>query len=306
MSILNTIGKTPLIFLETLSKETGTNIYIKVEMFNPGASIKDRASYAYIQQALNRGDITKGGSVIEASSGNLGIGLALVCKQLGLNLTICMPESASIERRKLIKGLGANLMLSPAALGMKGALAMAEELMQKTSNAFRPNQFTNPDGPKIHYESTGPEIAQFAKENNIQVDAFVAGVGSGATFTGTGRYLKEQYPAVLLCPVEPAESAVLSGNPPAPHGIQGIGAGFIPEVMDTTLINEILQISTSNALETARELLSKESINAGISTGANVAAALILAKRPEFKGKNIITIACDTGERYMSTALFQD
>ena len=306
MSILNTIGKTPLVLLETLSKEKGANIYVKAEMFNPGGSIKDRASYTYIEQALKRGDVTKGGTIIEASSGNLGIGLALVCKQLGLNLTICMPESASIERRKLIKGLGATLLLSPAALGMKGALAMAEEMMAKTSNAFRPNQFTNPDGPKVHYESTGPEIATFAKENNFQIDAFVAGVGSGATFTGVGHYLKEKFPSIVLCPVEPAESSVLSGNPPTPHGIQGIGAGFIPEIMDTSLISEVLQARTSDALDTAKILLNKEGINAGISTGANVFAALTLAKRPEYKGKNIITIACDLGERYMSTALFQE
>jgi len=306
MSILNAIGKTPLIFLRTLSKETGANIYIKAEMFNPGGSVKDRASYAYMEQALKRGDIAKGGTVIEASSGNLGIGLALVCKQLGLNLTIYMPETASIERRKLIKGLGATLILSPAALGMKGALAMAEEMVSKTKNAFRPNQFANADGPKIHYESTGPEIANFAKEHTMQIDAFVAGVGSGATFTGVGRYLKEKFPHILLCPVEPAESAVLSGNPPAPHGIQGIGAGFIPEVMDIKLISEILKVSTSDAIKTAQDLLNKEGVNAGISTGANVFGALALARRSEFKGKNIITIACDLGERYMSTALFQE
>lgn len=306
MNILDSIGKTPLIFLKTLSEEAGANIYIKAEMFNPGGSIKDRASYAYITQALKRGDITNDGTVIEASSGNLGIGLALVCKQLGLKLKICMPETASIERRKIIKGLGAELVLSPASLGMKGAIAMAKEIMSKTTNAFFPNQFTNPDGPKIHYESTGPEIATFAKEQNIQLDAFVAGVGSGATFTGVGRYLKEQFPQIFLCPVEPAESAVLSGNPPAPHGIQGIGAGFIPKVMDTTLISEVLQSSVNDAINTARILLNKESINAGISTGANVFAALTLAKRSEFKGKNIVTIACDLGERYMSTALFQE
>ncbi len=306
MSILNTIGNTPLVFLKTLSKDAGANIYVKMEMFNPGGSVKDRASYAYIKQALARGDLLPGGTVIEASSGNLGIGLALVCKQFDLKLKVCMPESASLERRKLIKGFGAKLLLSPASLGMKGALSMADDLMAQSKNAFRPNQFTNPDGPRVHYENTGPEIVKAANKRGIHIDAFIAGVGSGATFTGTGRYLKELFPRVYLCPVEPTESAVLSGKEPAPHGIQGIGAGFIPEVMDTTLISEVLQASTTDAINTAQLLLETEGINAGISTGANVFAALMLAGRPEFAGKNIITIASDLGERYMSTALFQE
>lgn len=310
MNILDTIGKTPLILLEQISKEAGANIYVKLETFNPGGSIKDRASYAYLTNALERGEITKGDTVLEASSGNLAIGLALVCKQLGLQLTACMPETASIERRKLIKALGATIMLSPAALGMKGAIAFVDELEHAAhvegQKVFRPNQFQNEDGPKLHYEVTGPEIAAFTKENDIKLHAFVAGVGSGATFTGVGRYLKEIYPKIFLCPVEPEESAVISGKKPAPHGIQGIGAGFVPDILDKKLINETLTVSTEDAIAMAQRLFKEEGLNVGISSGANVLASFNLAKRSKFQGKNILTFACDTGERYMSTALFPD
>lgn len=304
MDILSSIGNTPLIYLQNLSKEAGANIYVKAEMRNPGGSIKDRASLAYIKDALATGKLTKDGTVIEATSGNLGIGLAVVCAELGIKLIVCMPESASIERRKLMQGLGAEIILTPASKGMSGAQEKAEELFGSTKNAYRPNQFSNPIGPKAHYETTGPEIYLEAQKNRIHIDAFVAGAGSGATFTGIGKYLKEQYPNIFLGIIEPEESAVLSGKPAAPHGIQGIGANFVPSIIDRSIISEILTVSTQTAKEFARKALKMDALNAGISSGANIAAAAALAKRPEFQGKNIITIACDTGERYMSTDLF--
>lgn len=304
MKIIDYIGNTPLLHLSTISEEVEADIYVKAEMFNPGGSVKDRAALAYIKGAMSRGELAKGDTVVEASSGNLGIGLAHICTQLGLYLKICMPESASIERRKIIQGFGAELVLSPAAQGMKGAMNLADEEAVNSPNTFRLNQFTNPDGPKIHYETTGPEILANAKEQGFTVDAFLTGVGSGATFSGVGRYLKEQNSNIFLAAVEPAESAVLSGNAPAPHGIQGIGAGFVPQVLDTTLIQEIFTVKTKEALQIARAILLTEGINVGISTGANVHAACALAQRPEWHGKKIVTMACDTGERYLSTALF--
>lgn len=304
MDILASIGNTPLIYLKNLSKEAGANIYVKAEMRNPGGSIKDRASLAYIKDALATGKLTKDGTVIEATSGNLGIGLAVVCAELGIKLVVCMPESASIERRKLMQGLGAEIVLTPAGKGMSGAQEKAEELFNTAKNAYRPNQFSNPIGPKAHYETTGPEIYAEAQKNNIHIDAFVAGAGSGATFMGIGKYLKEQYFHIFLGIIEPEESAVLSGKPAAPHGIQGIGANFVPSIIDRSIISEILTVSTQTAKEFARKSLKMDALNAGISSGANIAAAAALAKRPEFQGKNIITIACDTGERYMSTDLF--
>lgn len=304
MNIIESIGNTPLIHLKNLSEEAGANIYVKAEMRNPGGSIKDRASLAYIKDALAIGKLTKDGTVIEATSGNLGIGLAVVCAEMGIKLIVCMPESASIERRKLMKALGAEIVLTPAAKGMSGAQEKAEELYKNAKNAFRPNQFSNPIGPRAHYETTGPEIHAQAQKEHINIDAFVAGAGSGATFMGTGKYLKEQYPNIFLGIIEPAESPVLSGKSAAPHGIQGIGANFVPDIIDRSLITEILTVDTPTAKEAARKALKMDALNAGISSGANIACAMALAKRPEFQGKNIVTIACDTGERYMSTDLF--
>lgn len=304
MNIIESIGNTPLIHLKNLSEEAGANIYVKAEMRNPGGSIKDRASLAYIKDALAIGKLTKDGTVIEATSGNLGIGLAVVCAEMGIKLIVCMPESASIERRKLMKALGAEIVLTPAAKGMSGAQEKAEELYKNAKNAFRPNQFSNPIGPRAHYETTGPEIHAQAQKEHINIDAFVAGAGSGATFMGTGKYLKEQYPNIFLGIIEPAESPVLSGKPAAPHGIQGIGADFVPDIIDKSLITEILTVDTPTAKEAARKALKMDALNAGISSGANIACAMALANRPEFQGKNIVTIACDTGERYMSTDLF--
>lgn len=304
MNIIESIGNTPLIHLKNLSEEAGANIYVKAEMRNPGGSIKDRASLAYIKDALASGKLTKDGTVIEATSGNLGIGLAVVCAEMGIKLIVCMPESASIERRKLMKALGAEIVLTPAAKGMSGAQEKAEELFKNAKNAFRPNQFSNPIGPKAHYETTGPEIFREAQKEHINIDAFVAGAGSGATFMGTGKFLKEQYPNIFLGIIEPAESPVLSGKPASPHGIQGIGANFVPDIIDKNLITEILTVDTQTAREAARKALKMDALNAGISSGANIACAMALAKRTEFHGKNIVTIACDTGERYMSTDLF--
>lgn len=304
MNIIESIGNTPLIHLKNISEEVGANIYVKAEMRNPGGSIKDRASLAYIKDALATGKLTKDGTVIEATSGNLGIGLAVVCAEMGIKLIVCMPESASIERRKLMKALGAEIILTPAAKGMSGAQEKAEELFKNAKNAFRPNQFSNPIGPKAHYETTGPEIFAQAQKEHINIDAFVAGAGSGATFMGTGKYLKEQYPNIFLGIIEPAESPVLSGKPAAHHGIQGIGANFVPEIIDKSLITEILTVDTQTAKEAARKALKMDALNAGISSGANIACAMALASRKEFQRKNIVTIACDTGERYMSTDLF--
>lgn len=304
--MLDLIGNTPLVYLESISAKTGANIYVKVESRNPGASIKDRAALAYIKGAMERGELFPGGTIVEASSGNLGIGLAHICTQYGLTLILCMPETASKERRILLKGLGAELILTPAEQGMRGALAKAEAVQKEIKGSFFPQQFSNPDGPKAHYESSGPEIYKDAIEQGFKVDVFVAGVGSGATITGIGRYLKEKWKDIFIVAIEPSESAVLSGNPPAPHGIQGIGSGFIPSALDLSILNEILTVSTQDALKYSRRLLKEAGLSAGISSGANLCGAINLANREEFKGKNIVTILCDTGERYLSTALFDE
>ena len=254
-------------------------------MRNPGGSIKDRASLAYVKDALATGKLTQDGTVIEATSGNLGIGLAVVCAELGIRLIVCMPESASIERRKLMQGLGAEIILTPANKGMSGAQEKAEELYNNSKNAFRPNQFSNPIGPKAHYESTGPEIRAQAMQEKISIDAFVAGAGSGATFMGVGKYLKEYYPLIFLGIIEPEESAVLSGKPAAPHGIQGIGAGFVPDIVDKSLITEILTVNTRTAKETARKALKTDALNGGISTARILRQPLNFPNARNFKAR---------------------
>lgn len=306
MNIIDYIGNTPLLYLDEISKEAGANIYLKAELYNPSGSVKDRVAYAYIYEAMKYGKLAKGGIVMEATSGNVGIALAHICAKLGMQLKIVMPASASVERRQIMAGLGAELVLSPAEKGMSGAIAMLNELKEEFPQAFCPSQFSNPDGPMAHYEHTGPEIHKQAEEQGFNLDVFLTGVGTGATFSGVGRYLKEKNENIFIAAVEPQESAVLSGNSPAPHGIQGIGAGFIPEAMNVSLADEIIKVNVEEALTQAKKLRKVEGINAGISTGANLSAALKLASRPEFKGKNIVTVACDTGERYLSTALFQD
>ena len=304
MNILDTIGHTPLILLDALSAELPARIWVKNESRNPGGSIKDRAARGYIEAALASGALAPGGTVVEATSGNLGIGLAVVCAKKGLRLMLTMPASASMERRALLKALGAELVLTPAEQGMQGALAKADELLASIPGAFRPDQFSNPQGPRIHYETTGLEIVEDCRANGVTPAAFLAGVGSGATFVGTSRRLKEAFPGIFCAAVEPEESPMLSQGRAAAHGIQGIGANFVPAVFDRTVADDILTVSTEDAMATARLLMAKEALNCGITSGANVCAAMRLAARPEFAGRDIVTIAPDTGERYLSTALF--
>ena len=304
MNILDTIGHTPLILLDALSAELPARIWVKNESRNPGGSIKDRAARGYIEAALASGALAPGGTVVEATSGNLGIGLAVVCAKKGLRLMLTMPASASMERRALLKALGAELVLTPAEQGMQGALAKADELLASIPGAFRPDQFSNPQGPRIHYETTGLEIVDDCRANSMTPAAFLAGVGSGATFVGTSCRLKEAFPGIFCAAVEPEESPMLSQGRAAAHGIQGIGANFVPAVFDRTVADDILTVSTEDAMATARLLMAKEALNCGITSGANVCAAMRLAARPEFAGRDIVTIAPDTGERYLSTALF--
>jgi len=304
MNILDTIGHTPLIFLNSVSSALAANIYVKYEARNPGGSIKDRAARGYIEAALKSGRLTPGGTVVEATSGNLGIGLAVVCGKMGLKLILTMPSSASRERMALLRAMGAELVLTPAEKGMQGAQDKAEEILNAVPGAFRPDQFSNEVGPKVHYESTGVEILEDCRKEGIFPHAFLAGAGSGATVTGVSRRLKEFSPSIRCLAVEPSESPMLSQGHAGPHGIQGIGANFVPSVFDRSVIDEIVTVSTDQAMETARMLMEKESMSCGITSGANVRAAMILACRPEFAGKNIITVAPDTGERYLSTALF--
>lgn len=304
MNILDCIGHTPLVRLERVSRMLGANIYVKLEPRNPGGSIKDRAARAYIEGAMKRGELDRGGCIVEATSGNLGIGLALVCTKMDIRLILAMPASVSKERITLLRAMGVEVMLTPPEEGMKGAQDKAAFLNDDIWGSFRPNQFDNPDGPAMHYETTGVEILEDSRQQGFHVDAFVAGVGSGATISGVGRRLKEEDASVFVAAVEPSESPVLSGGKAAPHGIQGIGAGFVPKVFDRAVVDEILTVSTPDAIKAAKRMLGMESISCGISSGANLHGALMLAQRPEFKGKNIVTIACDTGERYLSTQLF--
>lgn len=306
MDILDCIGHTPLVRLDHVSDAVGANIFVKLEARNPGGSIKDRAARAYIEGAMKRGELARGGSVVEATSGNLGIGLAVICARLGIRLILTMPASASRERVMLLRALGAEVELTPAERGMKGAQDRAEFLTGTLPGSWRPNQFDNPDGPAMHYAETGAEILEQAAGQGFHVDAFVAGVGSGATLSGVGRRLKEADPSTFVAAVEPAESPVLSGGTGAAHGIQGIGAGFVPKVFDRRVADDILTVSTQDAIQAARRMLRAESVSCGISSGANLHGAMQLASRAGFRGKNIVTLACDTGERYLSTALFAD
>lgn len=305
MKILEAIGKTPLLYLGRLSEQAGAHIYVKMEMRNPGGSIKDRVAMALILGAMNRGQVAPGHTVVEATSGNMGIGLALVCGQLGMPLVLTMPASVSEERKTLLRSMGVELILTPAAEGMSGAVAKAIDLEAQIPGAFRVDQFANPDGPRIHFETTGPEIVKAAAMEGFRVDAFTTGIGSGGTISGVGQRLRTINPAVHIAGIEPAESPVLSGGKASPHGIQGIGAGFVPVVLDRSVLNEMLVVTAPEAMAMARNLLKLEGLSCGISSGANVCGAVQLASRPEFKGKHIVTIACDGGERYMSTALFQ-
>ncbi len=300
-NITELIGNTPLVKLNFPSHESGTTILGKCEFMNPTSSVKDRIGFNMIKDALDRGLIKGDTRIIEPTSGNTGIALASICAALGLKLTLTMPESMSIERRNLLKALGAELVLTPAAAGMKGAIDRAEELKESLEDAIVLQQFNNPANPEIHRLTTAKEILRDTDES---VDIFVAAVGTGGTLTGTSSVLKEVLPGIQIVAVEPEDSAVLSGGKPGPHKIQGIGAGFVPGILDTELYGEVVKVSNEDAINTAKELARHEGLLVGISAGANVYAAIQVASRPENQGKTIVTILCDTGERYLSTALF--
>ena len=299
------IGKTPLMELTGIEKKYGLDakIIAKLEMFNPGGSIKDRIAKAMLDDAEKRGVLTKDSVIIEPTSGNTGIGLASVAAARGYRIIIVMPETMSVERRVTMKAYGAELVLTDGTKGMSGAIEKAKELAAETPGAFIPGQFVNPANPEAHYLTTGPEIWE---DTDGKVDIFVAGVGTGGTLTGTGRYLKEKDPSVKVVAVEPAASPVLSGGEPGPHKIQGIGAGFIPEILDTEIYDEVIQIENEDALAMGGEFGKIEGLLVGISAGAAVKAAIELAKRPENAGKNIVVIIPDTGDRYLSTPMFTE
>ncbi|HJA78230.1 cysteine synthase A [uncultured Desulfovibrio sp.] len=299
-NVLQSIGNTPLLQLSPLCSDLPGTVWLKLENGNPGGSIKDRVAFHMIERALDRGDVLPGGTLVEATSGNLGIGLAMVAAVRGLKCVLTMPETMSIERRRLLAALGAEVILTPAADGMDGALKTAEKLAAERGGLIL-GQFTNPWAVEAHYHTTGPEIFH---DSVGTMQVLVAGVGSGSSITGIGRYLKENGTDVSVFAVEPAESPLLSGGRAAPHGIQGIGANFVPAILDRELLDGVLTVSTEEAVKTARLLMRACGVCAGISSGANVAAALRVAARPAMRGKHIVTLACDTGERYMSTELF--
>ncbi|MCB4802099.1 cysteine synthase A [Methylobacterium brachiatum] len=302
-SITETIGNTPLVRLNRLPKEHGVDaeILLKLEFFNPIASVKDRIGVNMIDALEASGKLQPGGTLVEPTSGNTGIALAFVAAARGYRLVLVMPETMSLERRKMLAFLGAELALTPGAQGMKGAIAKAEELLKEIPGSVMPQQFSNPANPEIHRKTTAEEIWT---DTGGQLDAFVAGVGTGGTVTGVGEVLKPRLPNLKVFAVEPVDSPVISGGQPGPHKIQGIGAGFIPENLHTDILDGVLKVSNDTAFETSRALARLEGIPGGISTGGNVAAALELAKRPEFQGKRIVTIACSFAERYISSALF--
>ena len=298
------IGGTPLLELKNLERAFGlrARVLAKLEYFNPAGSVKDRVALAMIADAEDRGLLGPGSVIIEPTSGNTGIGLAAVAAARGYRVIIVMPDTMSAERRRLIAAYGAELVLTPGGRGMAGAIAKAEELAAATPGSFIPGQFTNPANPAAHMVSTGPEIW---RDTGGQVDAFVAGVGTGGTITGVGRYLKGQNPGIRVAAVEPAGSPVLSGGRPGPHGLQGIGAGFVPEALDTGVYDEIIRVTEADAYRAARELARREGVLAGISSGAALWAAIEMACREEMAGKTIVALLPDTGDRYLSTPLFE-
>ena len=299
------IGRTPLLELTHIEKELGleAKILAKLEYFNPAGSVKDRVAKAMIDEAEKSGKLTPESVIIEPTSGNTGIGLASVAAARGYRIIIVMPDTMSVERRQLMKAYGAELVLSEGAKGMKGAIARADELAREIPNSFIPGQFVNPANPKAHFETTGPEIYE---DTDGKVDIFVAGVGTGGTVTGVGEYLKSRNPDVKVVAVEPATSAVLSTGVAGAHKIQGIGAGFVPDVLNTKIYDEIITVSNEDAFATGKMIGKKEGVLVGISSGAATRAAIELAKRPENKGKTIVVLLPDTGDRYLSTPLFAD
>ncbi|TZE83587.1 cysteine synthase A [Calorimonas adulescens] len=298
--IYELIGNTPIVKLNNIVDEDSAEVYIKLEYFNPGGSVKDRIALNMIEDAEKKGILKPGMTIVEPTSGNTGIGLAMVGASKGYRVILVMPETMSIERRKLLKAYGAELVLTPGSAGMKGAIKKAEELLNENEDFFMPQQFENPANPEIHEKTTAQEIL---KDMGKDIDAFVAGVGTGGTLTGVGKVLKREIPSIKLFAVEPDASPVLSGGIPSPHKIQGIGAGFIPAVLDESLIDEVIRVRDEDALETARQVGIKEGILLGISSGAAIYASLKIAKRLGH-GKRVIVVAPDTGERYLSTELF--
>ena len=302
-SVTEIIGRTPLLAAKSFAKahDLKANLLVKLEYFNPSGSVKDRIAVAMVEQAEKDGRIAPGATLIEPTSGNTGIGIASVAAARGYRAILTMPETMSVERRNLLKAYGAEIVLTEGAQGMKGAIARAEQLQKEIPNSFIPSQFENLANPAAHERTTGPEIWA---DTDGKVDAFVAGVGTGGTVTGTGRYLKQQNPAVHIVAVEPTDSPVLSGGKPGPHKLQGLGAGFVPNTLDTKVYDEVIRVSNDDAFVYGREFARREGALVGISSGAALAAAVELAKRPEYEGKTIVALLPDGGDRYLSTDLF--